>query len=61
MRSRIKPGPKRSGRPPAPRDPVISFRSPPELAARIERFAKAEQKPRSAAIRQLIERGLAEG
>ena len=51
--------PKPRGRPATGKDPVLTFRSPPELTAEIEKFAKSTLQRRSAAIRQLVERGLA--
>ena len=40
-------------------DPVLTFRSPPELTAQIENFAEGIGAPRSEAIRRLVEKGLA--
>ena len=51
--------PKKKGRPATGKDPVLTFRSPPELTERIDRHANTIGKPRSEAIRRLVERSLA--
>ncbi len=51
---------KKKGRPATGMDPMLSFRSPAELTARIEAFAEREGTPRSEAIRRLVEKGLAD-
>ena len=58
MQSTEKVIPKRKGRPATGKDPMLTFRSPPELTKRIERYADAEGMPRSEAIRRLVEKGL---
>ena len=50
--------PKKKGRPATGKDPVLTFRSPTELTERIERHADSIDKPRSEAIRRLVERAL---
>jgi hypothetical protein len=50
--------PKKRGRPATGKDPMLTFRSPPELTARIEDFAERIATPRSEAIRRLVEHGL---
>ena len=50
--------PKKRGRPATGKDPMLTFRSPPELTAEIEAFAEQIEKPRSEAIRRLVEKGL---
>jgi len=50
--------PKKRGRPATGKDPMLSFRSPPELTARIDAYAEREGLPRSGAIRRLVEKGL---
>ena len=52
--------PKKRGRPATGKDPMLTFRSPEQLTARIEAFAEQIDKPRSEAIRQLVEKGLEE-
>jgi predicted DNA-binding protein len=37
---------------------MLTFRSPEHLTARIDAFAEQIDKPRSEAIRQLVEKGL---
>jgi predicted DNA-binding protein len=46
------------GRPATGRDPVIALRLPKETIAALDRWASGEGLTRSAAARQLIERGL---
>jgi len=48
------------GRPATGKDPILNFRSPPELTERIESWAAKQSPPlsNSEAIRALIERGL---
>lgn len=58
MSSTIKSNTKKRGRPATGVDPMISFRSPPELTARVEAFAEKIGQPRSKALRTLVERGL---
>jgi len=53
----IKAKPKR-GRPATGKDPMLGFRSPPELTAQIDGFAEKQSIPRSQAIRRLVEKGL---
>lgn len=53
-----KANPKKRGRPATGKDPMVGFRSPPELTARIDSYARREDIPRSAAIRRLVEKGL---
>jgi hypothetical protein len=51
---------KKMGRPRRPdgRDPIMTFRLPARLVARLDQRAKKEQITRSAALRNLIERAL---
>jgi hypothetical protein len=49
---------KRRGRPAVGVTPMLTFRSPPELTARIDAFAEHQQLARSEAIRRLVEKGL---
>jgi hypothetical protein len=58
IRSKEKVIPKPQGRPATGKDPLIAFRSPPELIARIDGFAEAANASRSEAIRRLLEKGL---
>jgi hypothetical protein len=58
MASTEKVTPKKKGRPATGKDPVLTFRSPPELTAQIEVYAADAGLPRSAAIRRLVEMGL---
>jgi predicted DNA-binding protein len=51
---------KKRGRPATGTAPMLAFRSPPELTARIEDYAEAISAPRSEAIRRLVEQALAE-
>ena len=53
--------PKKKGRPATGKDPVLTFRSPPDLTARIEAYAAGVGAPRSEAIRRLVEKGLNDG
>jgi len=39
---------------------MVGFRSPPELTARIDAYAEGQGLPRAKAIRQLVEKGLAD-
>jgi hypothetical protein len=55
---------KKRGRPATGTDPLLNFRAPGELTARIDAWRAARGEPpasRSEAIRQLIELGLAKG
>ena len=52
--------PKKRGRPPTGKHPIIGFRSPPGLTARIDEFAEGRGLPRAAAIRRLVEQGLSD-
>ncbi|WP_107718545.1 MULTISPECIES: ribbon-helix-helix protein, CopG family [unclassified Novosphingobium] len=58
MTSTKKVLPKKKGRPATGKDPVLTFRSPPELTAQVEAYAEAANMPRSEAIRRLVEAGL---
>jgi Arc/MetJ-type ribon-helix-helix transcriptional regulator len=54
--------PKKRGRPATGRDPMLNFRSPPDLTARIDAWVDQQSEPRpsrSEAIRQLVEKSLA--
>jgi hypothetical protein len=54
--------PKKRGRPATGKDPILTFRSPPELTLRIEIWAASQSDPRpsrSEALRLLVEKGLA--
>jgi predicted DNA-binding protein len=50
--------PKKRGRPATGKDPMLTFRSPPDLTERIEGYADKIKQPRSEAIRRLVEKGL---
>lgn len=50
--------PKKRGRPAKGRDPVMTLRAPPDLSARLERYAKKRGVSRSQAARDLIASGL---
>jgi len=50
--------PKRRGRPATGRDPLVGFRAPPDLLAKLEAYATREGIPRSEALRRLVEAGL---
>lgn len=50
--------PKKKGRPATGKDPMVGFRSPPELTARIDGFAAGAGMKRAEAIRRLVEKGL---
>jgi hypothetical protein len=55
--------PKQRGRPPTGKDPMVAFRSPPELTARVDAWATEQPGPkpsRSEALRLLVEKGLVE-
>ena len=54
---------KKPGRPPTGTDPLVGLRMPPELRNAIEAWADSQRdKPNlSAAIRRLVEKGLADG
>jgi hypothetical protein len=52
--------PKKRGRPATGKDPMLTFRCPPALTETIEHYANAINKPRSEAIRRLVEKGLAQ-
>jgi hypothetical protein len=54
----IQKTPKR-GRPATGTDPLVALRLPEEMTARVDDWAKERELNRSAAIRQLIELGLA--
>jgi hypothetical protein len=62
MKKSIGSYPKRKrGRPATGKDPLLNFRSPPELTAKIDDLRASQpdiQPSRSEAIRQLVERGL---
>lgn len=58
MSSTEKRNTKKRGRPATGMDPMLSFRSPPELTDRIEAYAVGEGVPRSEALRRLVEKGL---
>ena len=63
MSALISVKPKKRGRPPTGKDPLIAFRSPPELTEQISKWA-AKQKDapsRSEAIRRLVEKALGAG
>jgi len=51
--------PKKRGRPATGKDPMLTFRAPPELIERIEAFAANVGEPRSQAIRLLVTKALA--
>jgi hypothetical protein len=59
MKKSIKVTPKRRGRPPTGKDPLVSARFPLELTAQIDAFAKIREISRSEALRRLVEVGLA--
>jgi hypothetical protein len=59
MASTEKVLPKKKGRPATGKDPMLTFRSPPKLTAKVEAFAAEIDEPRSEAIRRLVEKGLA--
>ena len=50
--------PKKVGRPATGKDPMIGFRSPPSLTARIDDYAVQCGLKRAAAIRRLVEEAL---
>ena len=50
--------PKKRGRPATGKAPMLAFRSPPELTAKVEAFATQIDEPRSEAIRRLVQAGL---
>jgi len=50
--------PKRTGRPATGKDPLVAFRSPPELTGQIDTYAASVGSNRSEAIRRLVELGL---
>jgi hypothetical protein len=52
---------RKTGRPATGVDPLVAFRSPPSLTEKIDEFASARSVKRSAAIRLLVEKGLATG
>ena len=54
-----KDDPKKRGRPATGKDPMIGFRSPPELTARIDAYATHAGLGRAGAIRHLVELALA--
>jgi hypothetical protein len=58
MTSTEKVIPKKRGRPATGKDPLVAFRAPAALSARIDAYAELIDKPRSAAIRRLVEAGL---
>jgi len=58
MPSTEKDNPKKRGRPATGKDPMLGFRSPPELTARIDAYADGESIPRAKAIRRLVEKAL---
>jgi hypothetical protein len=58
MRKSTEASPKKRGRPATGRDPLLNFRSPAELTARIDTWAAQQTEPRptrSQAIRRLLE------
>jgi hypothetical protein len=54
----IKVKPKKRGRPATGKDPLIGIRAPPELIAKIDRYAEHQALTRSEAIRKLLEHAL---
>jgi Arc/MetJ-type ribon-helix-helix transcriptional regulator len=53
---------KTRGRPATGRDPMLNFRSPPELTAKLDAWIAAQPEPRpsrSETIRRLLEKALA--
>jgi hypothetical protein len=50
--------PKKRGRPASGKDPIVGFRSPPDLTAKIDAVAEKHGLARSAAVRRLVESGL---
>lgn len=49
---------KKKGRPATGVDPMLTFRCPPSLTAKIEAYAEEQGIPRSEAIRRLVDKGL---
>jgi hypothetical protein len=49
---------KKRGRPATGKDPLVAFRMPPALIAKIQAWATAKEIGRSEAFRRLVERGL---
>jgi hypothetical protein len=58
MKSTLKDNPKKRGRPATGKDPMLGFRSSPELTAQIDAYASSNDMARAAAIRRLVELGL---
>jgi hypothetical protein len=58
MKKSIIVKPKRIGRPPTGKDPIVGVRFPKEAIAEIDAWAKASKTTRSEAIRRLVELGL---
>lgn len=58
MKKSISVKPKRVGRPPTGKDPLVGARFPEEAIALIDAWAKANTTTRSDAIRRLVELGL---
>jgi hypothetical protein len=58
MKKPISVKPKRIGRPPTGKDPIVGARFPKEAIAQIDVWAKANNTTRSDAIRRLVEVGL---
>lgn len=59
MASSEKVIPKKKGRPATGKDPIVTFRCPVELTAKIDALAEAEGATRSITIRRLVEKALA--
>ena len=58
MKKSISVKPKRVGRPPTGKDPIVGARFPEGAIAQIDAWAKANGTTRSEAIRRLVELGL---
>jgi predicted DNA-binding protein len=50
--------PKKRGRPATGKDPLVAVRLPPKMITALDKWAAREGLTRSAAVRQMIERGL---
>lgn len=60
MAKSISAKPKKRGRPATGKDPMVGFRSPPDLTREIDKWADRNGIPfRSEAIRRLVEKALA--
>jgi hypothetical protein len=58
MKKSISVKPKRVGRPPTGKDPIVGARFPKEAISQIDAWANANNTSRSEAIRRLVELGL---